>query len=71
MATKTNELPKKTVKKTPTENIAQLKIDLVILKRNMLNGDVQNVRAYKYKRRELARLLTKLNATKKVNKEII
>jgi ribosomal protein L29 len=35
--------------------------EAVTLKRTMLSGDVQNIRAYKYKRRELARVLTKIN----------
>lgn len=40
----------------------EVREEAVILKRNSLLGDVQNIRAYKYKRRELARILTLINA---------
>jgi ribosomal protein L29 len=43
------------------KKINQVKQEAIELKRNMHLGDVQNVRAYKYKRRELARLLTRYN----------
>lgn len=74
---------KQTAKKTPVKTTAKLvvetleslqkqaiiiKDEALTLKRNTLTGDVQNVRAYKYKRRELARLLTRINQ-KKVGKE--
>lgn len=43
------------------KKICDLKAELITLKRNTLIGDVQNVHAYKYQRRELARLLTAFN----------
>ncbi len=79
MTAKTKEVPKevkvakddKADKKiSVTDEIKQMRLDLSTLKRNTLNGDVQNVRAYKYKRRELARLLTSVNmANKEATKE--
>lgn len=48
----------------PAEAI-KLREEAVTLKRSMLNGDVQNTRAYKYKRRQLARVLTRINMSKK------
>jgi ribosomal protein L29 len=39
------------------------------LKRNMHMGDVQNVRAYSFKRKELARMLTELNKMKAEEKK--
>lgn len=45
------------LKKKATE----LRDEAVTLKRNTLMGDVQNVRAYKQKRQELARVLTASN----------
>lgn len=43
--------------------------DSVILKRNMHMGDVPNIRAYKFKKRELARVLTALNSARVKGKE--
>jgi ribosomal protein L29 len=43
----------------------KLREEAVTLKRGMLNGDVQNIRAYKYKRRQLAGVLTRINMSKK------
>lgn len=40
---------------------AELREEAITLKRNTLMGDVQNVRAYKLKRRELAQVLTASN----------
>jgi hypothetical protein len=54
---KTAKVEKADKKISIDDEIKQMRLDLSTLKRNMLNGDVQNVRAYKYKRRELARLL--------------
>lgn len=48
----------------PAEAV-KLREEAVTLKRSMLNGDVQNIRAYKYKRRQLARVLTLINMSKK------
>ena len=47
------------------KRVNQVREEAFVLKRNMLSGDVQNVRAYKYKRRELARLLTRVNQSQK------
>lgn len=44
-----------------SKKVLDIKEEIVILKRGTLMGDVQNVRAYKFKRRELARVLTALN----------
>jgi ribosomal protein L29 len=52
----------------PTE-VIKLREEAVVLKRNMLIGDVQNVRAYKYKRRQLARVLTRINMSKKTKEK--
>jgi ribosomal protein L29 len=52
----------------PTE-VIKIREEAVTLKRNMLTGDVQNVRAYKYKRRQLARVLTRINMSKKVKEK--
>jgi ribosomal protein L29 len=41
-----------------TAKISELQKEVVELKRNTLTGDVQNVRSYINKRRELARALT-------------
>jgi len=51
------------------KNIVEIKEEAVTLKRNMHLGDVQNVRAYKYKRRELARALTALNNKSKLEEK--
>lgn len=44
------------------KTIASLRLEVVELKRGTKVGDVQNVRAYSVKRRELARALTALNS---------
>lgn len=56
------ELPEKDLYK----KIDELKSEALDLKRGTKVGDVQNVRAYKYKRRELARALTARNTAKEV-----
>lgn len=43
------------------KKINETKQELAVLKYNTKLGDVQNVHAYKYKRRYMARLLTALN----------
>lgn len=43
---------------------AELREETIVLKRGTRVGDVQNVRAYIVKRRELARVLTAQNALK-------
>ena len=43
------------------KKVTDLKEESATLKRNMRIGDVQNVKAYIFKRRELARALTALN----------
>jgi ribosomal protein L29 len=43
------------------KKISKVREEAETLKRNMHMGDVQNVRAYKLKRRELARVLTAFN----------
>ncbi len=43
------------------EKIEQLRSDIFDLKKSTIIGDVQNVRAYKLKRRDLARALTVRN----------
>jgi ribosomal protein L29 len=48
---------------------SKLREEAVTLKRGMLNGDVQNIRAYKYKRRQLARVLTLINMSKKAKEK--
>lgn len=61
-ASKTKEVNYKELAKAElTKIVAELKEELVILKKGTIMGDVQNVRAYKFKRRELARVLTALN----------
>lgn len=40
------------------DKVSELRDEAVALKRGTRTGDVQNVRAYKFKRRELARALT-------------
>jgi ribosomal protein L29 len=68
---------KKVVKKSTTDKpskpltkvdilkkVDDLREEAAVLKRNMHMGDVQNVRAYKYKRKEIARVLTQLNNMK-------
>lgn len=45
-----------------TEKVAELRDEAIALKRGTRIGDVQNVRAYSLKRRELARALTAQNA---------
>lgn len=47
----------------------ELKLEAVELKRNSHMGDVQNVHAYSLKRREIARVLTSINATKHKKEE--
>ena len=72
MAQKAKAVPKpakKTTAKTDkpidlNQQATALREETHTLKRNMLTGDVQNVRAYKFKRRELARVLTKINQVK-------
>ena len=44
------------------KKVVDTKKDLEVLKDNTKLGDVQNVRAYKYKRRHMAKLLTALNS---------
>jgi len=72
MATAKKVAPKATPKAVKTDSkplsnadmlkkISALREEADDLKRNMHMGDVQNVRAYKFKRRELARMLTALN----------
>ncbi|MEI6237541.1 MAG: 50S ribosomal protein L29 [Candidatus Saccharibacteria bacterium] len=46
------------------KKVNDLREEAAVLKRNMHMGDVQNVRAYKYKRKEIARALTQLNNMK-------
>jgi ribosomal protein L29 len=49
-------------------SVNELREEAITLKRNSLIGDVQNVRAPRYKRKELAQVLTILN-NQKVDKE--
>jgi ribosomal protein L29 len=51
------------------KKVQDMRLEVITLKRNMLSGDVQNVRAYKYKRRELARILTSINQHKVVEEK--
>jgi len=46
--------------------IASLREDVVTLKRGTIMGEVQNVRAYSARRKELARALTALNTAREV-----
>ena len=46
--------------------IATLREDVVTLKRGTVMGEVQNVRAYSDRRKELARALTALNTAREV-----
>lgn len=46
--------------------IATLREDVVTLKRGTVMGEVQNVRAYNARRKELARALTALNTAREV-----
>lgn len=41
-----------------TDKVTELRDEAIELKRGTRTGDVQNVRAYKFKRREIARALT-------------
>ena len=47
----------------------EIRLEAVALKRGTREGNVQNVRAYSAKRRELARVLTAQNAQKAEGKE--
>lgn len=47
--------------------VAELRQDVVTLKRGTVMGDVQNVRAYGARRKELARALTALNTAREDN----
>ena len=61
----TTDKPQKPLTKADMlKNIDKIREEAVILKRNMHMGDVQNVRAYKYKRKDIARALTQLNNMK-------
>lgn len=44
--------------------IEELRTDVAVLKRGTIVGDVQNVRAYNARRKELARALTARNAVR-------
>jgi ribosomal protein L29 len=44
------------------KKIAEIRTECTVLKRNTLLGDVQNVKAYGAKRKELARALTAINS---------
>jgi ribosomal protein L29 len=44
------------------KKVAELRVEAAALKRGMREGNVQNVRAYTAKRRDIARALTALNA---------
>ena len=46
--------------------VATLREDVVTLKRGTISGEVQNVRAYSARRKELARALTTLNTAREV-----
>lgn len=46
----------------------ELSDEVVVLKKATILGDVQNVRACKFKRRELARVLTLINSKTKEEK---
>lgn len=46
--------------------IAELRHDIVTLKRGTISGEVQNVHAYGARRKELARALTALNTAREV-----
>lgn len=50
------------------KKVNKIREEAATLKRNMHMGDVQNVRAYSIKRRELARVLTALNKMKSEGK---
>lgn len=49
-------------RKELTKLLVKLREEATTLKRNSLIGDVQNVHAYIYKRRDIARILTALNS---------
>lgn len=57
-ASSIKELSKVELAKKATE----LRDEITILKRGTIIGDVQNVRAYSAKRKDLARVLTALNS---------
>lgn len=59
---KASKQPKVLTKEDLLTQINLIREEATALKRNMHQGDVQNVRAYKYKKRDLARLLTKYNS---------
>jgi ribosomal protein L29 len=61
VSTKKAEYPTMALKELH-KKVLELRQESVELRRNSHMGDVQNVTAYKYKRRELARALTALNA---------
>lgn len=72
MALKTKKSPTKSAKEDKDiwqKQAIKLREEALTLKRNTLTGDVQNVRAYKYKQRELARVLTKINQAKSQEKK--
>jgi len=61
----TSDKPSKSLTKEDIlKKVNDFRKEAAVLKRNMHMGDVQNVRAYKYKRKEIARALTQLNNMK-------
>ena len=65
---KYSELIKMSLKELNSK-VNATKKDLEVLKYNTRLGDVQNVRAYKYKRRYLAKLLTAFNSKKQLEED--
>jgi ribosomal protein L29 len=66
----TADKPKKALSEADMlKKIAVIREEAATLKRNMHMGDVQNVRAYSFKRKELARMLTDMNKMKAEEKK--
>lgn len=72
---KAEKVAKKTLKSTDymkmneaelLKAVAELRLDIVTLKRGTISGEVQNVHAYGARRKELARALTALNTAREV-----
>jgi len=58
----TKKVDYKTLSKAElVKKLAELRAEVVTIKRSTKEGSVQNYRAHTYKRRELARVLTALN----------
>lgn len=65
-----SDKPKKVISEAEMlKKIATIREEAATLKRNMHMGDVQNVRAHSFKRKELARMLTALNKMKAEEKK--